>query len=73
MRKYKAVLAPSKEVGDILHKAFDNPNIKLFGYPRVDALFNSALTFQNHRDDLRLDRYSNVALYAPTFRDWTLN
>ncbi len=68
-QKYKLILSPSEEIGNIFKRAFENPKVKLTGYPRNDVLYNSSLVVINYRNQLDLNQYKKILLYAPTFRD----
>lgn len=70
MFKYKAMLASSQEVKQIMQRAFDHDNVLTLGYPRTDVFFDQRLIYNDLRDALKLEQYDRVILYAPTFRDY---
>ncbi|MEM3092123.1 MAG: CDP-glycerol glycerophosphotransferase family protein [Candidatus Nitrosocaldus sp.] len=71
-RNYKLILVTSEETQKIFSSVFNNPNIKIMGYPRNDVFYNHKLVFEDYKEKLKLDRFKKVILYCPTFRDYTL-
>ncbi|MEM3093056.1 MAG: CDP-glycerol glycerophosphotransferase family protein [Candidatus Nitrosocaldus sp.] len=71
-KSYKLILATSEETQKIFKAVFNNPNVKIIGYPRNDVFYNHELLFEDYKEKLKLDRFKKVILYCPTFRDATL-
>ncbi len=69
MFKYKAMLASSEEVQQIMQRAFDHDNVLTLGYPRNDIFFDQRLIYNDLRETLKLKQYEKVILYAPTFSE----
>lgn len=69
MFKYKAMLAPSEEVKQIMQRAFDHDRVLTLGYPRNDVFFDHRLIYNDLRVAFSFKQYKKVILYAPTFRD----
>jgi len=68
-KKYKLILATSKETARIFKLSFENVNVKILGYPRNDVFYNHELVFEDYKMKLNLYNFSKIILYCPTFRE----
>jgi len=66
LQNFSCILAMGSREQSILQKAFNNPNVKILGYPKNDLLVEG-LDAWGYQADWKA--YNKVILYAPTFRD----
>jgi len=69
IRSFDVILATSQMNAEFLRKEFRSDRIAVTGYPRNDCLFDRNLIDVDFKKSFSLDRFSNIILYAPTFRD----
>jgi len=65
--RYKYIIAKAKDDISFLKSAFRNNNVVCLGYARDDVLFSDK---RYNIQDVDLNSYKTVFLYAPTFRDY---
>lgn len=70
LRNLGCILTMGKREKKFMLQAFDNPNVKILGYPKNDLLVQGLEAWGYQKE---WDNYSKVILYAPTFRDTSSN
>ncbi len=69
LQNFSCILTMGSREQKILQKAFNNPNVKILGYPKNDLLVEGLEAWGYKKE---WDNYSKVILYAPTFRETNL-
>ena len=69
LANYDVVVASSEETQKTSEYLFKSNNVTICGMPRNDMFFNKDLAWNRLDEQLGLSKYSQVILYAPTYRD----
>ena len=69
LANYEMVIATSEETKKTSEYLFKSNNVTICGMPRNDIFFNKKVAWNNLYDQMELSKFSQVILYAPTYRD----
>ncbi|MEM2297653.1 MAG: CDP-glycerol glycerophosphotransferase family protein [Ignisphaera sp.] len=67
--RYYFIIATSEHIKKKFERAFGSKRVFITGLPRNDVLFNKRLLFNDYKKSLKLESFSRVILYAPTYRE----
>ncbi len=68
-KKYKLIISISDRNKTIMKSSFNSKQVRITGFPRNDIFFDSSFSDKQYKQELKLEKYNKVILYAPTFRD----
>ncbi len=68
-KKYNLIISTSESEAKKQRLSFKSNHVVITGYPRNDVFFNDQRYFDGIKSKYKLQKYSKIIAYIPTFRD----